>query len=118
MNEKSKKAVEQRIDQEMKNFLENYIGEHPKTVNTQIVGDTIIVRFKSVLPPAERNMIRNREGAKTIKELKEKIYSEATPLLKELIESVTGIEVAEVHSSFDVKTDERMEVFTLINGIG
>ncbi len=117
MNAKCKQKMELKISQQMKAFLENFIGEYPKSVTTKILGDMIIVRFKNILPPAERDMSRFQEGAKTIKALKEKIFIDSKPLLKELIECVTRVEVVDVHSSFDVKSDQRIEVFTLIKNL-
>ncbi len=113
MNVKCKQNLEAKISREMKCFLEQHIGEHPESVKTQIFGETIIIRFKGISPPAERNLSRFQDGAKTIKVLKEKIILEAKPLMEELIKRITKLEVIDVHSSFDIKTDERVEIFTL-----
>ncbi len=37
----------------------------------------------------------------------------AKPLLEAMIRNVTGAELVDIHSSFDVKTGERIEIFTL-----
>ena len=113
MDGKSKQGIESEISQAMAGFLKEQLGEDAKTIKTQLIGDTIIVRFKSVLPPAERNMARSPEGAKTIKELKNKLLNEIKPLLEELIRNLTEADVVDIHSSFDTETDERIEVFTL-----
>ncbi|MFP4473203.1 MAG: DUF2294 domain-containing protein [Candidatus Omnitrophota bacterium] len=114
---KYKQNLEAKISRKMKGFLEQHIGERPKAVKTQILGDTIIVRFRGISPPAERNMSRSYEGARTIKELKDKIITDARPLLENLIQKITKLEVADVHSSFDIKTDERIEIFTLASDL-
>lgn len=113
MHGKSKQEIEFEVSKKMSIFLKEQLGEEAKTVKTQIIDDTIIVRFKSVLPPAEKDMARSKEGAKTIKELKDKLLKEVKPLLEELIKNLTEGEVIDIHSSFDTETDERIEIFTL-----
>jgi len=113
MNGKSKQEIENAISQVMTKFLKEQMGEEAEAVITQIVGDTIIVRFKGVLPPAERHLAKNQEGERLIRELKEKLIEKAKPLLKVLIEKLTEAEVIDIHSSFDVEKDERIEIFTL-----
>ena len=109
----SKQAVELTISQEMKTFLREHIGEQPKTVQTRIVDDVIIVRFTGVSPPAERQYSRLSEGAQTMRKLKERIFAGARPFLEAVIKKITTVDVIDVYSSFDVKTDERIEIFTL-----
>lgn len=113
MDGKSKQEIESIVSEAMSKFLKEQIGEEAEAVITQVVGDTIIVRFKGVLPPAERHMVKNQQGVKLIKELKEKLIEKAKPLLEALIENLTNAEVIDIHSTFNPETSERMEVFTL-----
>jgi len=110
---KSKQEIENAVSQVMAKFLKEQMGEEAAAVITQVVGDTIIVRFKGVLPPAERHLAKNQEGERLIRELKEKLIEKAKPLLKVLIENLTEAEVVDIHSSFDVEEDERIKIFTL-----
>jgi len=112
MSGKSKQEIESEISKAMKRILKEQLGEDAKIVKTQIAGDTIIVRFKSILPPAERHMTRDQEGAKVMNELKEKLINEVKPLLEAMINKLINSEVIDIHSSFDAETDERIEVFT------
>lgn len=113
MNGKSKQEIENAISQVMTKFLKEQMGEEAEAVITQVVGDTIIVRFKGVLPPAERHLAKNQEGERLIRELKEKLIERAKPLLEVIIQNLTEAEVVDIHSSFDVETGERIEIFTL-----
>ncbi len=108
------RGLEERISRAMKRFMVRHVGERPKTVRTQILRDTIIIRLQGISPPAERNLSRSHDGAKTIKELKDKIFADAAPLLEALIKKLTKTDVVDIHSSFDVKTDERIEIVTLL----
>jgi uncharacterized protein YbcI len=110
---KSKQEIESMVSEAMSKFLKEQIGEEAEGVITQVVGDTIIVRFTGVLPPAERHMVKNPQGMKLIKELKGKLIEKAKPLLEVLIENLTNAEVIDIHSTFNPETGERMEVFTL-----
>lgn len=117
MDDKSKQAVESAVSEAMTKFLKEQMGEQPETVSTQVVENTIIVRFKGVLPPAEKHMVKNQEGMKLIKELKVKLIERAKPLLETLIKNLTKAEVVDIHSSFSPETGERIEVFTLNRNI-
>ena len=117
MDDKSKQAVESAVSEAMTKFLKEQMGEQPETVSTQVVENTIIVRFKGVLPPAEKHMVKNQEGMKLIKELKVKLIERAKPLPETLIKNLTKAEVVDIHSSFSPETGERIEVFTLNRNI-
>lgn len=113
MRVKSKQDVELKISQAMAGFLKEQLGEDAKIIKVQIISDAIIIRFKSILPPAERHMIRSQAGVETINKLKEELINEVKPLLKVMIKKLINIDVIDVHSSFDAKADERVEIFTL-----
>jgi len=58
-------------------------------------------------------LVKNQEGMKLIKELKEKLIERAKPLLEVMIKNLIDAEVIDNHSSFDPATGERIEIFTL-----
>lgn len=110
---KPKQDIEAAICQKLTMILKEQIGEQVETAAAEMAGDTIIVRFKGVLPPAERMMAKKEDGMELIKELKEKLIEKIKPLLGQTIEELTGAEVADIHSSFNPETGERIEMFTL-----
>lgn len=110
---KSKQEIESAVSQAMTKFLKEQMGEQAETVIAQAVGDAIIVKFKGVLPPAERHMVKNQEGLKLIKELKIKLIERARPILDAMIKDLTGTEVIDIHSDISLETGERIEIFTL-----
>ena len=113
MDGKSKQEIESAIGEAMTKFLKEQMGEQAEVTVVQVAGDAIIVRFKGVLPPAERLMVKNQEGMQLIKELKEKLIERAKPLLEVMIKNLIDAEVIDIHSSFDPASGERIEVFTL-----
>ena len=113
MNNKSRQEVESVIAGAMAKFLKEQMGEEAEAVITQVLGDTIIVRFKGVLLPAERHLAKAREGVKLIKELKGKLIERAKPLLEVMVKSLTGRKIIDIHSYFNVESGEHIEIFTL-----
>lgn len=113
MGNKTKQETESAVSEALTKFLKEQMGEQAEAVITQVVGDTIIVRFKGILPPAERHMAKDQEGERLIKELKARLIERAKPLLETLIKNLTEAEVIDIHSSFNVETGERIEIFTL-----
>lgn len=114
---KSKQNIESAISETVKRFFREHMGEQAETVTTKVVGDTIIVRFKDVLSPAERHMINDHQGGPVIKDLKGKLIEKAKPLLEVMIKNLTVAEVVDIHSSFDAETGERIEVLVLSEDI-
>lgn len=110
---KSKIEIESAISEAMTKFLKDQMGEEAEAVITQVVGDAIIVRFKGILPPAERQMVKNQDGMKLIKELKIKLTERAKPLLEAMIKNLTDAEVIDIHSDISLETGERIEIFSL-----
>lgn len=113
MNSKTKQEIESAVNEAMTKFLKEQMGEQAEVTVVQIAGDSIIVRFKGVLPPAERLLVKNQEGMQLIKELKAKLIERAKPLLESMIKNLIDAEVVDIHSSFDPATGERIEIFTL-----
>ena len=117
MGNQSNQTAEFAISETVKKFFREYMGEQAEIVTTEVVGDTIIVRFKNILSLAERYMVNDRQGGLVIKDLKEKLIEKAKPLLEALIKDLTKVDVIDIHSSFDLETDERIEVFVLSENI-
>ena len=110
---KTKKETESVITEAIAKFLKEQMAENVEAIITQVIEGAIIVRFKDILSPAEKNLIRDPEGIKLIKELKEKLIERAKPNLKTMIEDLVKVEIADIHSSFNIETGELIAVFTL-----
>jgi len=113
MNSKTKQEIEFSVSEAMTKFLKEQLGEQAESAIAQVAGDAIIVRFKGVMPPAEKLLAKHKEGMKLIKELKDKLIERAKPLLEVMIKNLIDAEVVDIHSSFDPGTGERIEIFTL-----
>ncbi|MFH1519587.1 MAG: DUF2294 domain-containing protein [Candidatus Omnitrophota bacterium] len=113
MNGKTKQEIKSAVSEAMTKFLKEQLGEEAEAATVLVAGDAIIVRFKGVMPPAERFLVKNQEGMRLIKELKGKLIERARPLLETMIKNLIDAEVVDIHSSFDPTTGERIEIFTL-----
>ncbi len=113
MSVKAKQDIETRINKELLRFLKEHLGEEATTISSEVVDDAIIVRFKGVLLLAEKHLSEEPCGAKLIHELKMKLIEKVKPALEICIEDVTGAKVTDIHSSFNLATGERIEIFTL-----
>ena len=113
MKYKSKQEIESAVGEAMIKFLKEQMGEQAAGVITEVAADAIIVRFKAIMPPAERYLVKNQEGMKLIKELKEKLIERAKPLLEAMIKNLIDAKVVDIYSSFNPANNEHIEIFTL-----
>jgi uncharacterized protein YbcI len=113
MTAKIKQDIESRVNTELLQLLKDRLGEEARTVSSEVVDDAIIVRFKGVLLLMEKHLGEDPGGAKLIHELKIKLIEEVKPAMELCIEDVTGAKVIDTHSSFNLATGERIEIFTL-----
>ena len=113
MNGKTKQEIKSAVSEVITKFLKEQLGEEAEAAAVLVAGDAIIVRFKGVMSPAERFLVKNKEGMRLIKELKGKLIERARPLLETMIKNLIDAEVVDIHSSFDPTTGERIEIFTL-----
>lgn len=113
MAAKSKQEIESAVSAQLSKFLEEQMAEQVETITTQFIEDTIIVRLRDLLSPAERCLIKDWEGLKLIKELKTKLMEGSKDSLKTLIKDLTGVDVVDIHSSFNTENSELVIVFSM-----
>lgn len=112
MKLRTKQEVEKAVKETIAQFLETQLGDKFEAVVIQVEDDAIVVKFKDILPPAEKRLIRHDEGMRLIKELKEKLIEKVKPNLKIAVESLIGAEIMDIHSIFNETTGEVIVIFT------
>ena len=117
MKLRTKQEIEKAVKETIAQFLETQLGDRLEEVVAQIEDDAIIVKFKDMLPPAEKRLIRHNEGTQLIKELKEKLIEKVKPNLKAAVENLIGVEITDIHSIFNETTDEVVVILTLKNAL-
>ena len=113
MNTKSKGMMEAEISEALIRFEKEYMGRGPLETKTYIIDDMIIIRLKKVLTKAEEQLTKTNEGLFLIKKVRVTLLEESRPLLKTLIEDITGLSMISMHTDISTVTGERVILFTL-----
>ncbi|MBC7188885.1 DUF2294 domain-containing protein [Candidatus Aerophobetes bacterium] len=113
MKKKTKGQLEAEISEALVKFEKEYMGRGPVETKTYIIEDTILVRLKGVLTPAERHLSSNSDGAMLVKQVRAQLLEKARGLLEEVIEKLTAAKVISMHSDISTKTGERIIIFIL-----
>ena len=85
----------------------------PHRVRAWIIQDMILLRLQGVLTPAEETLARDPEGHRLIKQVRMQLIEGSRPLLDEMIQRLSGVQVVSLHSDMSIKQGERIIVFTL-----
>ncbi len=113
MTNKSKGQIEAQISEAIIKFEKEYMGRGPSETKTYIIKDSIFIRLKGVLTPAEEQLTKTSEGADLVKRTRVKLLEGARLLLESIIQDSTNCNVQSLHSDISTKTGERIIVFTL-----
>ncbi len=109
----TKGQIEANISEELIKFEKEFMGRGPRETVSVIIKDTIFVRLKGVLTPAEEQLAKTSEGAKLIKETRVELLESGVALLCKIVFDVTGCELISMHSDICTKTGEKIIVFVL-----
>ena len=114
---RSKRRLELEVGKKVAEFLNEPLGEAPEDVITRIMEDTIMVKLKEAIPPAERHLMEESGGMRALKELKEKLIEDITPQLEHIIEELTASRVINSYSSIDRMSGDRILIFSMDGSI-
>jgi len=113
----TKGQLEAQIATSITRFEREHLGRGPAEVRAWVIQDLILVRLKQVLTPAEEKLARDPEGYRLVKEVRRQLIEGSRSILDEMIQRLTGVQVASLHSDISVKTGERIIVFTLAENL-
>lgn len=113
MINKSKGAVESEISRALTQWEKDYLGRGSLTVKSDILRDMIIVTLRGILTPAEYSLAQDKEGLLSIKRMRTSLVESGVEDLKEMLFSITGLEVVSFHTDLSTRTGERVMVFRL-----
>ncbi|GHI00197.1 DUF2294 domain-containing protein [Neobacillus kokaensis] len=111
--EKSKGAMEAEISKALTHWEKSYLGRGSVSVKSDILRDMIIVILKGILTPAEYSLCQDKDGMLSVKENRNSLVESGMEDLKEIILSITGVEVIGFHTDISTRTGERVMVFKL-----
>ncbi|MHC4430679.1 MAG: Na-translocating system protein MpsC family protein [Planctomycetota bacterium] len=109
----TKGQLEAQIAAAITQFEREHLGRGPQEVRAWIIQDLILVRLKRVLTPAEEKLARDREGYRLVKKVRRQLIEGSRPILDEMVQRLTEVQVVSLHSDISVNTGERIIVFTL-----
>lgn len=109
----SQGQIEASISEAIIKFEKEYMGRGPEEVRTYILGDLILVRLKGVLTPAEKQMVKNEEGRRLIKQVRQNLIENAGSLLATIIKETSGRKMISLHTDISTKSGERVIIFVL-----
>lgn len=92
---------------------QNYLGQNPAEVKTDIIRDMIIVSFKGEIPPAESHLSREKEGMFLVKKIRQQLIEYDRESLDNILFNLTGSRVVSLHTDVSTKTGERIFVFKM-----
>lgn len=108
--------AEAQITEAFIKFEREYMGRGPEESKTFIIEDTVFIRLRGVLTPAEKQLAKAENsitGRKLIKEVRKELIEKARVLLETLISDILGIKVRSLHTDISSITGERVIIFTL-----
>jgi uncharacterized protein YbcI len=94
-------------------FEQEFMGRGPTDVRAFILRDTILIRLKGVLTPAERQLAKSEEGIGMVKQIRQTLISQGREQLCRQILEITGAETTALFTDIDTRIEERIIVLTL-----
>jgi uncharacterized protein YbcI len=111
--DKSKGALEAEISKALTHWEKNYLGRGSVSVKTDILRDMIIVSLRGILTPAEYSVCKDKEGLLSVKENRNSLVESGVDELKEVILTITGLEITSFYTDLSTNTGERIMIFKI-----
>jgi uncharacterized protein YbcI len=111
--DKSKGALEAEISKALTHWEKNYLGRGSVSVKSDILRDMIIVSLRGILTPAEYSVCKDKEGLLSVKENRNSLVESGVDELKEVILTITGLEVMSFYTDLSTNTGERIMIFKI-----
>ncbi len=107
--------AEAQIMSSVVKFEREYMGRGPEESKVFIIEDTVFIRLRGVLTPAEKQLAKSDTitGRKLIKEVRQELIEKARELLETIIYDILRIKVRSLHTDISSVTGERVILFTL-----
>ncbi|MCD8508906.1 MAG: DUF2294 domain-containing protein [Bacillus sp. (in: Bacteria)] len=114
---RTKGIMEAEISKALTQWEKDYLGRGSVAVKTDILRDMIIVTLQGILTPAEYSLCKTLEGKSTVKRTRSDLVETGVPTLREMISSITEMDVISFHTDISTKTGERLIVFKLAGNL-
>jgi uncharacterized protein YbcI len=109
----NKGKLEDIISSWIISYQKERLGRGAESAKTYIIDDMIIIRSKSVLTPAEKQLALKEKGKCLIKELRYQLEELIRPELELLVEELFGRKIISLHNDISTKTGERIDIIIM-----
>jgi uncharacterized protein YbcI len=108
--------MEASVCAELSRFEQEHLGRGPRSLEATLQQDLLVVRMQGVLTAAEQHLISAQpagRGRDLVKQMRTQLIENASPLLSQIIERLTGAPVRSLHHDISTVTGEELITFVL-----
>lgn len=113
---KTQGEIEAEVCQGIASFQQEYMGRGPRSIQSHLYADLLIVRLQGVLTAAEQQLVKTlipEKGRDLLKQVRTQLIELARPVLEAMVKKATGVNVVSLHHDISTTTGEEIVVFTL-----
>jgi len=113
---KTQGEIEAAVCDAMTCFEQEYMGRGPKEIHAHLIGDLLLIRLHGVLTAAEQHLVKSlpaEKGRDLLKQVRTHLIETARPVMEEMVQKITGVEVLSLHHDISTSTGEEVVLFTL-----
>ena len=115
---KTKGQIEAEICEAIIKFEKEYMGRGPLEAKAYLIDDMVLVRLKSVLTQAERQLassVEKKDGRDLLKRVRITLLEQGRPLLEAALFDILEVNIKSLHTDISTVTGEKIVLFTLEN---
>jgi uncharacterized protein YbcI len=112
---RTKRKIEAAIAEEISHFELEYMGQEPKHIYVCLLGDLLVVRFRSVLAEAKQQLAKllpAEKGQGLLKDVRSHLIKTIRPAIEAMVEKITNAKVVTTQHDINATTGEEVFVFT------
>ena len=113
---KTSVEIETAVSHAMGRFEPEYMGQGPRVVKTDLIGDMLVVRLQGVLTPAEQRLVKKvdaEKGRELLKQLRVQLMEAGRPIIEAMIHEITGVKAQSLHHDICTSTGDEIVIVTL-----
>ncbi len=112
---KTQGEIEAAICDAISRFEQEYRGRGPKDIRAFLLGDFVVVRLQGLLTPAEQQLAKSPsdKARELLKQVRSHLIETAKPLIKAIVQEITGVKVRSLHHDISTVTGEAFVILTL-----
>jgi uncharacterized protein YbcI len=112
---KTQGEIEAAICDAISRFEQEYRGRGPRDIRAFLLGDFVVVRLQGLLTPAEQQLAKSPsdKARELLKQVRSHLIETAKPLIKAIVQEITGVKVLSLHHDISTVTGEAFVILTL-----